>query len=71
MRSFLKFAWRHNGLAALAAFAIVGLAVFDDYGVGVDEGIQRGIGAAALDYALGVFGLSDSVEFGDAYTRFY
>ena len=67
MRSFLKFAWRCNGLAALAAFALVGLAVFDDYGIGADEFFQIGLAPGTLGYALGVLGLSDSAEFSDFY----
>ena len=76
MRSFLKLAWRHNGLAALVAFALVGLAVFDDYGIGADENFNRGLAQGTLGYALGVLGFSDSAKFSDFYaegalTRFY
>ena len=69
MRSLLKLAWRRNGLAALAVFAIVGLAVFDDYGVGADEGFQIDLAAGTLNYALGVLGLSDGAEFSDFYAE--
>ena len=40
-----------SSLLALAAFAIVGAAVFDDYGVSPDEGDQRRLGQAAIDAA--------------------
>ncbi len=38
---------------ALAAFAAVGVAVFDDFGVGRDEQTARAVGQAAIDYVLG------------------
>ena len=37
----------------LAVFAIVGLAFLDDYGVTLDEPIQRQIGLSSLDFVLG------------------
>ena len=37
---------------ALAAFAAVGVAVLDDYGVPADEDTQRLIGQAAVNYVL-------------------
>ena len=40
-------------LVVLAVFAAVGVAVLDDYGVAADEGLQREIGLAAVDYVLG------------------
>ena len=43
--------WRH--LAALAVFAVVGAAIFDDYGVSGDGSWQRGTGYASLNYILG------------------
>ena len=47
------FALRHAAPITLAAFAIIGLAVFDDYGVSIDEGAHKTIGRGALDYVLG------------------
>ncbi len=52
MSAALGLAWRHSPLIALALFALVGLAVFDDYGVYVDEWVQRDMGVVAVDYAL-------------------
>ena len=52
-RAALAFAIRRNAPIALAVFAIIGAAVFDDYGVTGDEGLQRIIGFASLNYALG------------------
>ncbi len=49
----VAFVARHSVLLALAVLAVVGLAVLDDYGVGPDEEYQRGIGQAAIAYALG------------------
>ena len=61
----VAFVARYSVLLALAILVVVGLAVLDDYGVlwdggreywnGVasDEGPQRGIGQAAITYALG------------------
>ncbi len=40
-------------LLALAVLAAAGMVVLDDYGVGVDEQIQRHIGHATVDYMLG------------------
>ena len=49
-----RWLFRHWALlAALAVFAIVGLAVFDDYGVSGDEVVQRQVARDTLDYALG------------------
>ena len=64
-RAAFAFLWRHNWLPALAAFAIIGLAVFDDYGVAFDEHQQRGVGVRALDSVLGQGGETDH------HTRFY
>ena len=47
------FLARHSALVALALLAAVGLAVLDDYGVSGDDGPQRIIGYASLDYILG------------------
>ncbi len=49
----VAFVTAHSVLLALAVLAVVGLAVLDDYGVGVDEELQRGRGQAAIAYALG------------------
>ena len=43
-----------QALAVCAMFAIVGVAVLDDYGVSIDEQFGRRITLSALDYALGV-----------------
>ena len=47
------FLARHSAIVALALFAIVGVAVFDDYGIGLDEKNQRRIGQASFNYVLG------------------
>ena len=49
----VAFVAAHSVLLALAILVVVGLAVLDDYGVTWDEGQQRGIGQAAIAYALG------------------
>ena len=49
----VAFVAAHSVLLALAVLAVVGLAVVDDYGVGRDDPGQRGIGQAAIAYALG------------------
>ena len=48
-----RFAERRAPLITLALFAIVGVAVLDDYGVSTDEATQRNIGIVSLDYVLG------------------
>ena len=50
---FANFLARHAAIIALALFAVVGVAVLDDYGVAIDEGTQRSNGIASLDYILG------------------
>ena len=45
-------AWRHSPLIALALLFAVGLVALGDYGVYVDEWVQRGMGAVAADYIL-------------------
>ena len=40
-------------LAALAVLAVVGVAVLDDYGVALDEELQRRLGQAVIDAVLG------------------
>ena len=44
---------RRAHLIALALFAIVGIAVLEDYGTATDEGAQRRIGTASFNYMLG------------------
>ena len=48
-RSKRGAAWAPAAIALLA-FAAVGVAVLDDYGVSVDANVQRRIGEAAVDY---------------------
>ena len=48
-----NFLARHSAIIALAVFAVVGVAVLDDYGISVDENWQRGVGIASMDYILG------------------
>ena len=50
---FADFLARHSAIVALAVFAVVGVSVLDDYGVGYDEEAQRVMGIASLDYVLG------------------
>jgi len=50
---FANFLARHSAIIALAVFAVVGIAVLDDYSVGFDENTQRRNGNAAFDYILG------------------
>ena len=52
-RTALDFLTRHAAPITLAVFLIIGVAIFDDYGVSVDEGTQRNLGRGALDYVLG------------------
>ena len=49
----IRLAIRHNAPIALMVFAIIGAAVFADYGVGGDEGTQRNIGFKPLNYIMG------------------
>ncbi len=49
----VDFVVARGALVALAAFALAGIAVLDDYGVQADEKWQRFLGQAAIDYALG------------------
>ena len=50
---FAAFLARHSAIIALALFAVVGVAVLDDYGIAVDENWQRNIGIDSFDYILG------------------
>ena len=47
------FLARHSAIVALAVFAIVGVFIFDDYGIGNDADDQRRIGHASFNYILG------------------
>ena len=49
----VAFVATYSVLLALAVLAVVGLVVLDDYAVGLDRDQQRGIGQAAIAYALG------------------
>ena len=48
-----NFLARHSAIIALAVFAMVGVSVFDDYGVAVDDLFQRDIGYVSFNYILG------------------
>ena len=48
-----RFLARHSAVIVLAVFAVVGVAVFDDYGVSSDEWTQRANGYSSLKYILG------------------
>jgi len=63
LSTLANFLARHSAIIALAVFAIVGVAVLDDYGIGIDEWRQREIGVAAFDYVLGdEYALGGSVK---------
>ena len=47
------FLARHSAILVLAVFAVAGAAVFTDYGVALDDTIQRKIGYASYAYILG------------------
>ncbi len=53
MKPAAALLWRAAPVLALAAFAAVGLAIFDDYGVGRDEWTQRYVGETALAFYSG------------------
>ena len=53
LRSAGDFLARHSSIIALAVFAVVGVAVLDDYGVAIDELPSRINGIASFDYILG------------------
>ena len=53
LSTLANFLARHAAIIALAVFAVVGVAVLDDYGVAMDEGAQRNNGVASFDYILG------------------
>ena len=65
---FAAFLARHSAIIALAVFAIVGVAVLDDYGISYDEDMQRNIGDAAFDYILGD---EDALLSEDDHNRYY
>ena len=48
-----NFLARHSAVIVLAVFAVVGVALLDDYGAFVDEWVQREIGYASFNYILG------------------
>ena len=52
----LRIPFWAQALALCALFAIVGVAVVDDYGAHWDDNLQRRIAATFADYALGVSG---------------
>jgi len=53
LSTFAAFLARHSAIIALAVFAVVGVAVLDDYGVSYDLPDQTRIGSASFDYILG------------------
>ena len=57
-----------QALAVCALFAIVGVAVLDDYGMGLDETTQRQTAAASADYVLGV---SEGTPYWYRHDRYY
>ena len=57
-----------QALALCALFAIAGVAVLDDYGLGLDEPSQHRIAYANADYALGV---SEGTPFENMHDRYY
>ena len=57
-----------QALALCALFAIAGVAVLDDYGIGADTHKQRQSAAAAADYALGV---SEGTPYKNMHDRYY
>ena len=62
------FLARHSAIIALALFAAVGVFVFDDWGITWDEGVQRRIGYASLNFILGD---EDALLDEDEHDRFY
>ena len=44
---------RHSAIIALAVFAIVGVAILDDYGMTLDSESQRNVGYASFNYIFG------------------
>ena len=57
-----------QALALCALFAIVGVAVLDDYGMVLDETNQRQTATVAVDYALGV---SEGAPYWNRHDRYY
>ena len=54
MNATARLALAHGGLLAVSTlFLLAGALAFDDYGVGVDEPVQRNIAIMAFDYARG------------------
>ena len=52
-REALDFLIVHSGLLTCALFLLAGLSLLGDYGIGADQGTQRRIAEANLNYALG------------------
>ena len=48
-----RFLARHSAIVALAAFAVVGAAVFDDYAVSIDYEFHRNTGYTSFEYIWG------------------
>ena len=48
-----RFLARHSAIIVLAVFALVGVAVFENYGAAYDEKFQRDSGYASFNYILG------------------
>ena len=53
LSTLAAFLARHSAIIALALFAVVGVAVLDDYGFASDERWNRNNGVASFDYILG------------------
>ena len=62
---------RHNWIIVLAAFAAVGLAIFDDYDIAFDDLNQRRLGLEALDHALRTLGFPAEREMPTDFNRFF
>ena len=71
LRAAGVFLWRRNWIVVLAAFAAVGLAIFDDYGLAFDDLNQRLLGLEALDHALRALGLPAERELPTDFRRFF
>ena len=50
---FAAFLARHSAIIALALFAVVGVSVLDDYGIGFDTSTHMATGIASFNYILG------------------
>ena len=67
LKPVLDFLKRRFVLAVLLLFAVSGIWVLDDYGVGTDTEAQRVIATRNLDYLLG----KSDLVFSDSHHRFY